>query len=262
MAIQLPFINKFVIGVVHLKPLPGSPRFEGGVEKAALRDAKALRDGGVHGIIVENFGDAPFFPGTVEPHTVAVMTALCQKIGSTARLPIGVNVLRNDGHAALGIACACNASFVRVNVFTGAAVTDQGVIQGEAHSLLRYRKAIEAECAILADVHVKHATPLGQGSIADAAKDTYHRGGADAVIVTGVATGSSVDLEELSLVREALPEAPVIAGSGVTEKNVKDVLALADGAIVGTWFKRGGKPPAPVDAKRVRALMAQLAGSH
>jgi membrane complex biogenesis BtpA family protein len=259
MAIPLPFPEKFIIGVVHLKPLPGSPHYAGGVEKAAIKDAKALADGGVHGLIVENFGDAPFFPGRVEPHTVAVMTALCREIQSAVDLPIGVNVLRNDGHAALGIACACNAAFVRVNVFTGAAVTDQGVIQGEAHSLLRYRRAIDAKCAILADVHVKHATPLGSGSIVDAAKDTCHRCGADAVIVTGSATGSGVDLEELRLVREALPDTTVIAGSGVTDRNVKDVLALADGAIVGTWFKRGGKVAAPVESKRVFKFMKLLA---
>ena len=253
-----PFEGKAIIGVVHLKPLPGSPGYGGdldAVREAALLDAAILAEGGVQGLILENFGDAPFLPGRVEPHTVALMAVILSEIRSKTKIPVGVNVLRNDGHSALAAALAAGASFVRVNVFIGAAVTDQGLIQGKANELLRYRKALQSTAAILADLHVKHSVPLGGGTIAQAAEDAWRRGGADGLIVTGRATGTPVRREDLEAVRGAAPDAPLLAGSGVTDETVKEILEVADGAIVGTWLKRNGMVEAPVDPARVAKLM-------
>ena len=253
-----PFEGKAIIGVVHLKPLPGSPGYGGdldAIHEAALRDGLALCEGGVQGLIIENYGDTPFFPDQVEPHTAAIMAVILSEMRAHTNVPLGVNMLRNDGRSALATALAGKAAFIRVNVFCGAALTDQGIIQGRAHELLRYRKAIGSPAAILADVHVKHSLPMAKGSIEQAAEDAWYRGGADGLIVTGRATGKAISLEDLEKVRHALPDAPLLAGSGVTDESVQEILKFADGAIIGTWLKQGGVTESPVDPARVAKLM-------
>ena len=140
-------------------------------------------------------------------------------------------------------------------MLTGAAVTDQGVISGRAHAVMRYRANLGLQVAVLADVHVKHASPLGSQSLEDAARDAYHRGGAEALILTGPATGKALDIAHLKRVRSVLPDAPLIAGSGVTDESLEAIFRVANGAIVGTWFKEGGETGAPVDPDRVKRLM-------
>jgi membrane complex biogenesis BtpA family protein len=247
-----------LIGAVHLAATPGAPRFSGDREaplRRALSDARALLDGGCHALIVENLGDAPYFADAVPPETIASMALAVSAVRALAReTPVGVNVLRNDARAALGIAAASGASFVRVNVLSGAAVTDQGVIQGRAAELLRERQRLAPRVQILADVHVKHAAPLGRESIEDAARDARERGLADALIVTGARTGAPVDVETLARVRAAVRGAPLLVGSGLTPDNAEALLAHSDGAIVGTWLKHDGDLAAEVDPARVRRL--------
>jgi len=250
-----------IIGVVHLQPLPGSPRYEGSLAAVADRaaaDAQAYLDGGLDGLILENYGDLPFFPGTVPPETVAAMTTVAGQIARMTDRPLGINVLRNDALSALGIAMAAGAAFIRVNVLMGASVTDQGLIQGQAHRLLRRRRELGAEVKIFADVLVKHARPLGGGDAAGSARELLERGLADVLIVTGPATGREPAGEELVRVKESAGESPVLAGSGVRAENVSGILAVADGAIVGTSLKRDGRTENEVDIERVRALMAGL----
>lgn len=238
-----------VIGVVHLLPLPGSPRARAlrEVRARALADAKALR--GVHALVVENFGDAPFAPGPVEPHVVACMAAIASELPR----PLGVNVLRNDARAALAVAAAVDADFIRVNVHTGVMHTDQGTLEGRAHETLRYRAALRSRALIFADVLVKHAT--GGGDPATVARETAYRGLADALLVTGPETGRPPDLERIRTVKRAVPDRPVLAASGVTAENLSD-FAEADGFIVGTAFKRDGKIGSAVDSARVRTFFA------
>jgi uncharacterized protein len=257
------------LGVVHLRPLPGSPGFDGDLDRifeAAERDAAALLEGGAHGIIVENFGDLPFRPGRVDSETVAAMALCLDRVRRIVgeELTLGVNVLRNDALSALGLCAATGACFIRVNVHTGAAVTDQGLIQGQADESLRLRAALFPDPArrpaLLADVHVKHATPLGDSEIGLAAGDTYRRGAADGLIVSGTGTGAGVNLADLKRVRQAVPEAPIWIGSGFTPETAAALLSHADGAIVGTWLKQGGQLAAPVDAARVREVAAIFRG--
>lgn len=247
-----------LIGVVHLRALPGAPRFCGSLDdvlEAARVDARALVEGGCDALIVENFGDVPFYPQDVPPETVACMTrAVSEVVELGGGRPVGVNVLRNDVAAALGICAATGAAFVRVNVHTSAAVTDQGVIEGRAAQTVRERARLCPSAAILADVHVKHASPLGSETPAEAASDVVHRGLADAVIVTGSGTGRSPSREVLAHVRRHLPSHPLLIGSGLTDANAPRLLDVADGAIVGSWFKTDGVLSAPVDAERVRKL--------
>lgn len=250
-----------VIGVVHLAPLPGAPGWAGdlaAVIHRARADLLALAAGGVDAAIIENYGDVPFRPGTVEPETVAAIARVLTELRPTVTIPLGVNVLRNDAAAALALAATCAGpdAFMRINVHTGAMVTDQGIIAGQADQTLRRRRELGATVAILADVQVKHATPLGNQTLEEAARDLVERGLADAVIVTGVGTGQPTALADLQRVRAALPATPLLVGSGATEATVGDLLTIADGVIVGTALKENGNVAAPVATDRVRAFVA------
>lgn len=253
-----------VIGMVHLPPLPGSPGYAGdlsGLIAAAVGDARALADGGIDGIMIENFGDVPFFKGRVPAETVASITRAAAAVRDAVDLPLGINVLRNDGLSALGIAVAVGASFIRVNVLAGAAVTDQGVIEGQAAELARLRKLLAAQgVRVFADVRVKHAAPLAQRPIEDEVEELLERGGADAVIASGSGTGKPTDLEHLAQVKRAAGGSAVFVGSGAGVESAEQLLRVADGLIVGTALKEGGRVDRPVDPARVRALMQRVAG--
>ncbi|WP_136717819.1 BtpA/SgcQ family protein [Halorientalis salina] len=254
-----------IFGMVHLPALPGAPGYDeqGGREAIldrALADAQALADGGVDGLIVENYGDAPFYPEAVPKHVVAELTRIADRIATAVDLPLGINVLRNDATAALSIAAAVDAAFVRVNVHTGARVTDQGVIEGQAHETLRLRDRIDADVAVLADVAVKHSASLGERDLSTAVADAIERGKADGLVVSGPATGAATDTNDLRRVTDRRDDVdasvPVFVGSGVTAGNVRDLLAVADGAIVGTALKEGGETTNPVDGERVARVVA------
>ena len=255
-------------GVLHLQPLPAGPRQSPGFEAVldrALADADALVAGGADGCILENLGDAPFTAGRVEPHVSALLAILGDRLRQSFgdRLQLGVNVLRNDGRAALGVAAACGANLVRVNVWSGATWTDQGLIQGDAHQLLRYRRELGVDdggrrVAVAADLLVKHGVPAGSSDLAGVARDTAGRGGADLLIVTGGATGAPTDLDQVRVVREAAETTPVWVGSGVTVRSASEVARLAHGAIVGTALHRDADLSAPLDPERVRALRGAL----
>lgn len=256
--------GRLAIGMVHLAPLPGAPRFAGdlpAVRDAMLRDADALVSGGVPALMVENFGDVPFYPRRVPAITVAHLTQLADELRRRFEVPLGVNVLRNDGESALAIASAVGAQMVRVNVLSGARVTDQGVIEGIAHDLLRARAAAHANhIRILADCNVKHATALGQPrGIEDELRDTIERGGADAVVISGKGTGQSTSLDDVRRAKAAAGATPVLIGSGVSAKTIADYAPHADGFIVGTALKVGGVATNPVDPARVREFVARLA---
>lgn len=249
--------KKPVIGVIHLLPLPGSARWTGDLEEVLLRaeqEALALASGGVDSIIIENFFDAPFAKDRVDVSTACALTLAVKRVSAVTSLPIGVNVLRNDALTALAIATVCGAAYVRVNVLSGAMVTDQGIIESDARNVLLYRRQLMSDnIKIFADVMVKHAYPLGEGNdIALAAKDTMLRAGGDALIVSGTGTGQTPDMNDLKKVRKAMPDAPIFIGSGSTQENVKDLLSVADGIIVGTTLKRRGLLEQPVDVDRVR----------
>ena len=197
---------KPIIGMVHLLPLPGSPRFTGSladVLQRALSDADALAAGGVHGLMVENFGESPFFPQRVPAHVVSSLTFSAAEIRRRVPLPLGINVLRNDGRGALAVALAAGAQFIRVNILCGARVTDQGLIEGIAHDLQRDRVTLGASSIrVLADVDVKHSSPLGERrALKDEIDDTIHRGMADGIVVSGAGTGKAASPRSPSIRR-------------------------------------------------------------
>ncbi len=254
--------EKPVVGVVHLRPLPGSPRWGGSMDDVGARavaEAGKLQEGGVDGVLVENFGDAPFYPGPVPPETVAAMAVVVREVVRQVALPVGVNVLRNDAAAALAVAVATGARFMRVNVHTGSMFADQGFLEGRAHETLRQRRSMGVPVAILADVLVKHASPPPGVTLEGAARDTWHRGLVDGLVVTGSATGEPVALEEIRRVQKALPEeARIWVGSGATPGTARKLQKEAFGMIVGSAFQAGGLAGGGVEVERVRAFMKAL----
>jgi membrane complex biogenesis BtpA family protein len=251
-------LGRKVIAVVHLPALPGAPRYRPPFEATLDRvrdEARLLAQAGADALLVENFGDVPFEKGGVSPHTVAAMTAAVLAVREVVATPVGVNVLRNDAAAAIGIAAVTGASFVRVNVHVGVRVTDQGVIEGAADRSLRLRAHLGTKVAILADVDVKHSAPLAPRPLEEEAEDAVTRGLADAIVVTGSQTGAPVDLAAVRALRARL-SVPIVAGSGVTPATVQGVLAAADAVIVGSTLREGGRAGAPLDPDRVRAFLA------
>jgi membrane complex biogenesis BtpA family protein len=250
------FGRRAVFGVVHLAPLPGAPQFEGDLQKVidrAAADARAILEGGADGLVLENFGDRPF-PKSVESETVAAMTRVITELRGAMRKPFGVNVLRNDALAALAIAAATGAAFIRVNILAGAMVTDQGIIEGDAARLMRKRAALLYGGAVFADHMVKHATPLGSLDPLAYARDLRSRALADALIVTGAETGTPPDPSRLEELRR-VTDAPLLVGSGLSSENAPAFGQVADGAIVGTAIKEEGRIERPVDRRRVEALV-------
>jgi hypothetical protein len=253
-----------LVGVVHLPPLPGSPRASqvcAEIAAGAALDARTLQSAGFDLVLLENFGDAPFFAERVPAVTVSAITACAVAIRQACPdFPLGVNVLRNDAEAALAIAAVVGARCIRVNVHTGARVTDQGLVQGRAAETLRARRALGADrVAIWGDVDVKHSAPLGERDPAREAEDLVKRGLVDAVLVTGEGTGRGVDEGKLRRVREAVVGVPVLVASGATEDTLARLAPLCDGVIVGSALRSNGVAGGPVDRDRAASFAAAFA---
>ncbi len=250
-----------IVGVIHLPPLLGSVRGPSARDMEAIleavrRDATAWASGGANALIVENFGDVPFHKGAVGPETVSAMTLAVSLARVESGLPVGVNVLRNDVEAAVAISALAGGRFVRANVYVGAAVTDQGLIEGRADAVQALIRRLDAPISVWADVDVKHAAPLSSRPIGELAEDAVERGLARAVIVSGAGTGHPTNPADLQAVRAAVPRVPLYVGSGATEATLPSLLAIADGVIVGTAAKLDGIVANRVDPGRVRSLVA------
>jgi hypothetical protein len=253
-----------LIGVIHLPALPGSPGsfHEHPVEslqKAGLRavaEARLLAQAGYDGVILENFGDTPFYKTQVPAETIASMAIIAAAVRESVEIQLGINVLRNDARAALAIAAVTGCDFIRVNVLSGVAATDQGWIEGDAAFLARERDRLRASTAILADVHVKHAVTFSSLDLGVALEEVGARSLADGVILTGRTTGRLVDRSALETASQTARRlgVPLYLGSGVTRENLKELKPWVDGVIVGSDLRRGGVAGADLDSKRVRDL--------
>ena len=264
-----PYLERFngvfggkapVIGMVHMYALPGAPTFSGSLNDVidrAVQDATTLAEGGVDALLVENFHDYPFYPMTVEPETVAAAAVVAREVGRQTDLPLGINILRNSWQASLGVAAAVDAQFIRLNILTDAAVTDQGIINSEAHLVARYKKHIGGEHILtLADLLTKHARPIVERPVGVIAEDMLNRGGADAIILAGDNTAMPPSLDRLRQVKDAMPDAPVILGSGMTAKHAATYAEVADGAVFGY----GSKPDHNMDLHASGELTREFVG--
>lgn len=221
----------------------------------ASGEAEILAGLGYDALLVENYGDIPFRPGRAEEHTIVAVALAAREIAGRFSLPLGINVLRNDPISALAIASLVGGRFIRVNVHAGVRATDQGVIEGRAHETLRYRDQIESDALVLADVSVKHSRSMDEMDLEEVAKETAYRGLADALIVTGSATGEETAAGDLAAVRRAVPDRPILVGSGATSRNIRTILNLADGIIVGSDLKERGQAERPVDPARAERFL-------
>jgi membrane complex biogenesis BtpA family protein len=254
-----------VIGVIHSRPLPGAPDYDGESMDAivgfALAEAARYRDGGVDGLIVENHGDIPFAkPEALGPETAACMAVMTRAVRETVGLPVGVNVLANGAIQALAVAKAAGAQFVRVNQWANAYVANEGFVEGPAGAAARYRAWLHArEVRIFADVHVKHGAHaiVADRAVGELARDVEFFD-ADVAIATGQRTGDAADLDELRAIA-AGTSLPVAVGSGVTPDNVGDILGIADAVIVASWLKHDGVWWNPVDPARLAIFMRAVA---
>ena len=247
-----------LIGMIHLPPLPGAPRYDGSMQnilESAMKDATALASASFDGLMIENFNDAPFYKDQVPPETVASLTRCSHEIRTAfPALPIGVNALRNDALSALAIAEATDCDFIRVNILCGAAVTDQGLIEGKAAELARLRSHLESDVMVWADLNVKHAQPLVAYDEDQFLADLVKRGQANVVILSGSGTGRPTDSVIVNRVKSK-SAVPVAVGSGVTIDNLSAY--GADHLIVGTSLKVNGSI-CPQKAKEMVALRNSL----
>ena len=255
-----------LLGMLHLPPLPGSPSYAGNMQNvidAALHDAKILSETRFAGLIIENLGDAPYYPDHVPAETVAAMSVVAAHVRRQTKLPVGVNVLRNDAQSAMAIAATADLQFIRVNILIGTSVTDQGVISGQAHLLSRMRQRLRAEnVLIFADIRVKHAAPLVDRELAQEIDDLFERALADAIIVSGAGSGKPVHANFLREVKKLSGNRPVLIGSGLNLDNAKALLAVADGAIVGSSIKVDGKIHNRVDQEHAQQIMQKVTALH
>ncbi len=256
-------LKKPIIGMVHLPPLPGSPGYRDEtlekIVRFALKEAEALRKGGIDAILVENFHDYPYPTGKVPTPTLIAMAVVAHRVREAVDVPVGVNLLFNDAEDELYLAWCLGLDFIRVEGFVDLSLSDMGPLFPTAPDLMRLRRTLGAEgVAILADVQGKYTHAFPARDVADSARDALERGRADAVILTGARTGQAASLELVRRLKEELPEARILLGSGVTPESVPELLAVADGAIVGSYFKRDGNVHNPVDPERVRRLMKEV----
>jgi uncharacterized protein len=229
------FAHKPIFGMLHMPALPTAPENAMTMDQLidfALSEAKKLERAGLDAVIVENVGDAPFFRDTVPPVTVAAMALVVREVKRSTKMKVGVNMLRNAWEAALSVAYIAGADFIRCNVVIGAYVTDQGIIQGCAAELARLRASLDRRVSVFGDIHVKHAYPLYNVPIEDAAKDLAERGGVDAVIVSGPRSPDPPAFDTVGLVRDSV-KLPVLIGSGVDLDNVVDFYRLSGGVLLG-----------------------------
>lgn len=251
-----------LIGVIHLPPLGGSPGARDlhpaeALQKAglwAVREAQALTRAGFEAIILENFGDIPFYKDHVPPETIASLSVIAAAVREATDLPLGINVLRNDARSALAIAAVTGCEFIRVNILSGVAATDQGWIDANAAELIRERNRLGVDVAILADAHVKHAKTFSSDDLELAIEELALRAGADGVIITGSTTGRFVEREQLERASRVSRrhQIPVFVGSGSTVETLPEIVQAGIGVIVGSALRKGGKAAQLLDLKRTR----------
>ncbi|MFT7588176.1 MAG: membrane complex biogenesis BtpA family protein [Limisphaerales bacterium] len=251
-----------LIAMLHLQALPGTPQSNLTVEKIVIRameEAAVYVKYGVDILMLENMHDRPYTAGGVGPEITSVMTRVAVSLRTKyPKIPIGVQVLAAANKEALAVALAADLDFIRVEGFVFAHVADEGWINASAAELLRYRKMIKADhIKIFADVKKKHSShavtsDLSVEAISSAAEFFL----CDGVVLTGHSTGLPADSQELDRIKKSV-KIPVLIGSGITPESVNE-MGRADGFIVGSYMKKGGKWNNQIDPTRVKAMVKAL----
>ncbi len=256
------FDEKKIIGMIHIDALPGTPKFSGdlkSVMKKALKEAKIYAECGIDSIMIENMHDVPYLKREVGHEISTAMAILAYEIKRATDLPVGIQILAGANKAALAAANSAGADYIRAEGFVFGHLADEGFIESDAGKLLRYRRQIGAEkIKIFTDIKKKHSSHSVTSDVS--ITETAHAAEfflSDALIVTGTATGEEADEEEISAVKKAV-NLPVLVGSGITDKNADKFYELADGLIIGSYFKKNGYWENSVDKKRVNKLLRKI----
>lgn len=251
-------VAKPVIGMVHIGALPGSPLYNAdGGPKALLdgarRDLVALQNAGFDAVMFGNENDRPY-EFDVDTASTATMAWIIGALRSDITVPFGVNVLW-DPLSTVALAAATGAGFVR-EIFTGTYASDMGPWTPDAGAAMRYRNRLGAQdVAMLYNVSAEFAHSLDQRPLADRARSAVFSSIPDAVLVSGQITGEAAKMEDLEAVKRAVTDVPVMANTGVKHATVADVLAVADGCVVGSALKIDGDTWKPIDPDRAIEFM-------
>jgi membrane complex biogenesis BtpA family protein len=254
-------VNKPVIGMCHMHAMPGDPLYDeikgmGWVYEQARADLLALQAGGVDAVLFSNEFSLPYLT-KVETITIASMAAIISELKKEIEIPYGVNVLW-DPRASIDLAMATGAQFVR-EIFTGVYASDFGLWNTNAGEVIRHQHAIQAgHVRLIFNIVPESAVYLGERKIAEIARSTVFNSRPDALCVSGLTAGAETSAGTLKLVKDAVPETPVFANTGVRLDNVTAQLKVADGAVIGTAFKKDGQTWNPTDVDRVRTLMDKV----
>lgn len=255
--------EKAIIAMCHFPPMPGSPLYDarGGVQAIrewVARDVRSLQDGGVDAIMFCNEGDRPY-NFKASPASLATMAATIGQLQSEIRVPFGCDILW-DPQGAIALAKATGARFVR-EVFTGVYASDMGLWNTSCGEALRYRRNIDAvDLKLIFNINAEFAGFIDRRPLDLIAKSAVFSSLADIVAVSGTMTGQSAQVSDLELVKSALPDTPVVANTGVRAENVRDILRVADGVIVGTALKQDGDTWNAVDPDRVKRFVEAARG--
>ena len=245
--------------MVHLLPLPGSPRYNGDLDAvydAAIKDLKALEKGGAGAVIIENFGDVPYAAENELINKIAFATMVARLRNQTS-LPVGINYQFNDVETEWAVAYSCDVDFIRCEVFAENRIGPNGLFIAAGPRLMRLKAHYNKDVMILADANVKHTFALAEQPL-DFTIESLIEGGADGVIVTGITTGVNPSVEDVQLVKKHAKDLPVFLGSGINEKNVNEYLPYISGAIVGSSLKKDHIVENPVDMKNVKRFMSKI----
>jgi uncharacterized protein len=255
--------RKAVIAMALVGALPGTPLYNatGGMDRlieGVAADIDKLQAGGVHAIMFGNENDRPY-EFTASPEGIAAMTAVISAVKPMLKVLFAVNYLWYPS-ASVAIACTTGAAFAR-EIFTGLFASDMRLWELKAAAALRLRRNLgRPDLKLLFNINAEFAASLDTCPIALRAKSAVFSSLADAILVSGPLTGQPAETSDLHAVRDALPDFPLFANTGVRVDNVEAVMAIADGCVIGTHFKVAGNTWDPVDSDRVKRFMDVVDG--
>jgi membrane complex biogenesis BtpA family protein len=254
--------KKLLIGMVHLKPLPGTPLYDNNwqeVIKIAIDEANILQNEGFNAIIIENMHDVPYLNRNVGPEIISAFATIGTILKNQIKIPIGIQILAGANKEALAVAKTANLDFIRAEGFVFSHVADEGIMNSDAGELLRYRKMIDADnVKIYTDIKKKHSSHsiTKDVSISEMVKAAEFFL-SDGIIITGKSTGEPADVKELKQVKKTT-DLPVFIGSGITEENLSEFWDYADGFIVGSYIKEFGYWKNSLSLKRIKKLVSKF----
>jgi membrane complex biogenesis BtpA family protein len=253
-------VEKTIIAMCHLQALPGDPSFDwkGGMSRVielAHQDLTNLQEGGVDAVMFSNEFSLPYLT-KVRPETTAAMSRVIGELMHAIKVPFGINVLW-DPLASIDVAAATGAKFIR-EIITGVYASDFGLWNTNVGETIRHKMALTPDLKVLYNIVPEAAAYLGNRTIVDIARSTVFNSRPDALCVSGLTAGVEADTQTLSSVKKAVPGTVVLCNTGCRVENIERQLAIADGAVVGSTFKKDGKFENLVDRARVKAFMDKV----